>query len=425
MMKYNRGRIVTSLAAAIVLMLSGISAKAQLFDTTGMGSTWPVLTNSYESWLIGAFNAGRDTSDPADFGWGSYNLATHFIEGDSIYIIKTVQGNYKAISIDNLASGNYTISYGDLDGSSRTMKVLNRNGYNTKNFFYYSLDSETEKDLEPWTDNWDILFTKFLIEFPGFGSYPVTGVLHNRNVRVSQVEKPQGVAASITDTAQFPFSNNISTIGYDWKTSGPSGTTIHDSITYFVEDQYGNFNELVFAGYGGSGTGNISFTVNGQADSVSLGAGNVDQVYYSLENVGSAQKNQDKDWDIALFAQSSFSAIPIRINDVNGVELYVYPKGDIDLWNSVSLEEQPINLVSVFPNPASDLITLALSSELQNELQLEFVNVNGQVVHKVDQSITPGLQEIQVPVSGLEAGVYVLQITSGEFRASTRIVINP
>ena len=420
----NPTQLKTRLSSVFLLSLVMLTVKAQLFDTIGMG-TWPLLTNSYETWSVGAFNAGRDTSDPADFGWGSYNLATHLIEGDSIYIIKTVQGNYKAISIDNLASGIYTLSYGDLGGGSRTIKLLNRNSYSTRNFFYYALDSEMEKDLEPWTDNWDILFTKYLLEIPGFGFYPVTGVLHNRGVRVSQVEKPQGVAASIGDTALFPFSDNISTIGYDWKTSGPSGTTIHDSITYFVEDQFGNINELVFAGYGGSGTGNISFTVNGQPDSVSLGAGNSDQVYYSLESFGSVQTNQDNDWDIALFAQSSFSAIPVRINDVAGVELYVYPKADINLWNFVSLEEQEINVVSVYPNPASTVINIALHAGIDSDLQLDFININGQVVRHESQSLAEGMQELSIPVDGMDAGVYLLQLTSGDFSASMRIVINP
>lgn len=418
-----RGFSISSFFVVLLGLTIGHNAQAQLFDTTGL-ATWPMLTNSYETWMVGAFNQGRDTSDPADFGWGAYNLATHLIEGDSIYIIKTVQGNYKAISIDNLASGIYTVSYSDLSGSSRTIKILNRNPYSNKNFFYFSLDSEMEKDLEPWTDNWDILFTKYLLEIPGFGFYPVTGVLHNRGVRVSQVEKPQGVAANISDTANFPFSYDISTIGYDWKTSGPNGTVIHDSITYYVQDQLGNVNELKLTGYGGSGTGVINFSVNGTADSVVLGTGNADQVYYSLETGGSVQTNQDHDWDIALFAQSSFSAIPIRVNDVNGVELYVYPKADINQWNFVGLEESVMNLVSVYPNPANSAIKLALASEMTSDLRVELLNMNGAVVLQQDFSLSTGIQEIELPVAQVSRGMYLIRVTSDGYTATSRLMIH-
>ena len=413
------------LRISLMFLLSAVcfTANAQLFDTTGMG-TWPMLNNSYTSWMEGAFNANRDTSNPADFGWGEYNMSTHLIEADSVYIIKTVQGDYKAISIDNLASGIYTLSYADLSGASRTIKILDRSNYSAKNFFYYSIDNEVEKDLEPWTDDWDILFTKYPISIPGFGSYPVTGILHNRNVMVSEVHKPKGVAASITDTAQFPFSNDISTIGYNWKTSGPSGTVIHDSITYYVKDQMGNINELKITSYGGSGNGNIGFSVNGVQDSISLNTGNVDQVYYSLENLGSVQLNQDNDWDLALFAQSSFSAIPIRINEVGGGELYVYPNAGFNIWNSVNLAEVPTtNIISVYPNPASSVFHVALQSDFRDEVQLSLINTAGQLVSSRTVSEVQGLSTVQFSTESVEPGVYLLKVQGSNLNAVTRVIV--
>lgn len=412
------------LASLILSLCLAFGAEAQLFDTVGL-STWPTLTNSYETWMQGAFNAGRDTSDQADFGWGAYNLATHFIEGDSIYIIKTVQGNYKGVSIDQLASGVYTVTYSDLDGSNKTTKLLDRSSYGTKNFFYYALDTETIKDLEPWTEDWDILFTKYLIFFPGFGSYPVSGILNNRNVRVSQVEKDSGVSASINDTVQFPFSDDISTIGYDWKAAGPNGITIYDTLTFFVEDQMGNINELKLLGYAGSGTGAINFTVNGLADSIVMGAGNADQVYYSTQSLGAVQTNQDQAWDLALYAQSGFAAIPIRINDVAGVELYRYPNADISHWNTAGIDENDINLVSVYPNPASDFINIAIQSELTKDVAIQLININGQLEASYTRSVQAGMKEIQISSQNLTPGVYILQLKTENYTASTRLVIQP
>lgn len=401
-----------------VLAIS-FSANAQ-FDTTGING-WTKLYNSYETWLQGAFDANRNPNDPADFGWGNYDMSTHLITGDSIYIIHTVNDNYKAVSIDQISSGVYTITYSNLDFSNVVTKTLNRSSYGTKNFFYYSLDSEVIKDLEPATANWDITFTKYPIIYPGYGAYPVVGVLTNDGVRVSQVEFNTGVTPSVTDTINFPMSANISTIGYDWKDA--FNGIVHDTLAYYVEDQMGNINELMFTGYGGSSTGKMVFSVNGVKDSVVLGAGNADQVYYSLENMNVVSTNTDHDWDIALYAQSSFSNIPVRINDAHGAELYVYPNADIDYWNTVGVEEHTVNVISVYPNPASDFINVALQSDMPEEVMVDVIDAAGRVVASELINTHSGISEGRVSVSHLNAGLYTVQLSGNGFVATSRVVV--
>lgn len=68
------------------------------------------------------------------------------------------------------------------------------------------------------------------------------------------------------------------------------------------------------------------------SDSVSIGAGYANQVWYSLENgiKGTASKS---DWDLA-FEISGFAA-SIRINHAAGNELWGYPNGDTADWNNI------------------------------------------------------------------------------------------
>ncbi len=410
-----------STLALVVLALAGF---AQNFDTTGLAATWSKRYNSYETWEQGAFDAHRDANNPADFGWGFYDQLTHFIEGDSIYILKTVNGNFKAISIDQLASGNYTITYSNLDGSARATKTFTRSQYNTKNFFMYSLDLEQEKDLEPATDNWDIVFTKYLTFFPGFGGYPVGGVLHNRNVSVAQIETSAGVSATLADTVQFPFEDNISTVGYDWKDAFAG--VVYDTLTYFVKDQQGNINTLKFKSYRGSATGRYVFEVNGVADSISLNPGNVDQVYYSTQSGVQIASNTDHNWDIAFFAQSSFSAIPVRINEANGAELYRYPKADINYWNSIGLaEERSFELLSVYPNPTADRINLAAHARAGGNYQVALLDQTGRTVLTQTGRLDAGLSELSFSLSDLPGGMYVLRFTQDGVIASTRVLVQP
>ena len=69
----------------------------------------------------------------------------------------------------------YTFRYSDIDGSNEQTVNLDLAG-STKNFVYYSLDTNEEIDREPDQDKWDIVFTKYIDKSI---NYPVTGVLQN------------------------------------------------------------------------------------------------------------------------------------------------------------------------------------------------------------------------------------------------------
>ncbi len=407
-------KLLTTIAAAAF----AFSGYAQTFDTTGL-STWSNRYNSYKTWEQGAFDAARDANNPADFGWGEYDQLTHIIEGDSIYIIKTVNDTYKAIAINQLISGTYTITYSNLDGSNSITKTLNRSAYTTKNFFFYSLDNDVVKDLEPATDSWDITFTKYLTIFPGFGGYAVSGVLHNRGVQMAQIETNPGTAATLNDTVQYPFSTNISTAGYDWKDS--FNGIIYDTLTYFVKNQMGNINEVKFTEYGGSTTGKFGFTVNGVADSIFLGAGNKNQMYYSLQNKNLVSTNTDNNWDIALFAQSSFEAVPIRINEANGAELYIYPKATISYLGEDEIRS--LTVLSVYPNPAKSEINIVANANASGAYSAKLIDQSGKTLLLNEGNLTNGFSEVNIPLTNLPAGIYILQFNQDNTTATTRIVV--
>ncbi len=70
-------------------------------DTTGLYQ-WPVLYNSDTSWYYGAFDR-NDLGHP-DYGWGVYNMQTHDVMGDSLFIIKTGDGTFQKIFIEKRAA---------------------------------------------------------------------------------------------------------------------------------------------------------------------------------------------------------------------------------------------------------------------------------------------------------------------------------
>jgi len=217
---------------------------------------WKPLVNADTSWALGAFNQGNDGN--FDLGWGNYNIITHAVQGDSLYILETQAGVQKKIWIRSLSGGVFTFSISDLDGSNELTKNLAKSNYTDKNFGYYHVGSDQMVDLEPLNTSWDLLFTRYTGELSPGVYYPVTGALHNAGVEVAEVVTPNPQSAGY---AGEPMSHHINTIGYDWKTFNMTTFQydLADSTAYFIKAVDGNIWRVVFTAFEGSSTGNIVF----------------------------------------------------------------------------------------------------------------------------------------------------------------------
>lgn len=227
-------------------------------DTAGI-SSWPMVYDSDTAWGAGAFNTGK-TSDPMDLGWGIYSTITHHVVGDSLFVIKLTNGTMKKLQIESLASGSFNFKFANVDGTNEVNETVSKGSFSGRNFGYYSIRTETEINREPASSSWDFVFTKYVAElFPGT-YYGVTGLLSNAGVEVA---KMTGVAdvMNTTSNAGHTMSDDINTIGYDWKSYNSStwSFNIEDSLCYFVDDVDGNLWRLVMTGFGGSMTGEFIF----------------------------------------------------------------------------------------------------------------------------------------------------------------------
>ena len=87
--------------------------------------------------------------------------------------------------------------------------------------------------------------------------YSVTGVLSNSGVEVAKVDNIPS-PLTYTNYGAHNFTQEINSIGYDWKTF--SGTYVIDSDRlYFIRDYQQNIWRLVFTNFDGMSTGNIEF----------------------------------------------------------------------------------------------------------------------------------------------------------------------
>lgn len=225
-------------------------------DVTGIAN-WTQNHNSIKTWDIGAFNVGA-TGSQYDYGWGAYNPTTHYVTGDSIYVIKTLAGDYKKLWIQTLANGSYNFKYDDVNGGSLTTESVQLSGYSSKNYFYYSFDNSTVIDREPETGDWDFVAMKYSALQPQGVYYPVTGILTNRGIKTREASNTDVSVAAWND---FTEEEDIDVIGSDWKALNSSWTyDIVSELSYFITDRAGNIWQIIFTGFGGSANGNIDFT---------------------------------------------------------------------------------------------------------------------------------------------------------------------
>lgn len=357
--------ILTNGAAGVILYAypkSDTSGWATL-DTTGL-YTWKALYNSIKDWENGAFMANAGTFP--DYGWGTYNLTTHKLFGDSLFVIKLPDGSFRKIWIVEKDSpkNKYYVRYAKLDGSKDTIVMTDCNLYKTKEFVGYSISGNAVVDREPATTDWDLLFTKYVEKIsmgPGvFVDYPVMGVLTNDKVYVSEV---RGVNQQtyVDYTAHSFDSFNISIIGRDWKKSvgQPPVYSIVDTLVFFLSDKNGDMYKLYFKGFedGSSGEGKVSFSTK-------------------LLKLNSIQENN------------------VATN------------------------------MMIYPNPATTTnINLVYRFDDVKVFTLDVIDINGRIISTQKIFNKPGLNNVSLSNRNLGKGIYIARVSTGKNILSSRFIV--
>jgi len=219
------------------------------------------LYNADTSWTHGAFE--QNSLGHPDYGWGIYNMQSHDVIGDSLFVIQLGDGSFKKLWIKrkNSTENNYVIKYADLDGTSEMEKNIDASAYTGKNFIYYSLQTDEVLDREPDSESWDILFTKYVGLVPsseGMTPYNLTGVLANIGIQSAEIRNTD---PAIADYKNADFNTNIAEIGADWKSFDMEtfSWSLENNVSYFVETSGGNIYKMVFTSYEGQSTGVIGF----------------------------------------------------------------------------------------------------------------------------------------------------------------------
>lgn len=375
-------------SAAVVYPLTGLSAADKFgddltADTVGHTGSANALYNSIETWEEGAFNADGGSTQ-FDFGWGNYDMASHWVIGDKIYLVVTSTGAYQ-VWIETVKTFNSTgnpvanpptwiFHVANLDGTNRKDKELEmKPTYENKLFAYYKFSSDAFVNRDPDNSAWDILFTQYYEDLdpsPGTMFYKVTGVLSNDNRPVVRLTGTGVQGTAWNEATMAPqFDTAINVIGRDWKgsTSG-SGYNIKDSMTYFVKVANGDIWQLEFT----------YATQGATTDGSEPGA-------------------------VGLRKRKVFTNPPAAIKEVNAF----------------------VGNMLVVPNPVTNGSAYVLVDAKQNinDAVLTITDINGRIMLTANKNIKAGLQQLPVNVSQYTAGMYMINLSGAGFRISQKLVV--
>lgn len=331
----------------------------QTIDTNGYAS-WLRLHNSDETWEVGALNTTAGSFP--DFGWGVYNMSSHIVTGDSIYLVKFRSNGvdyFKKLFIERKQSSNWYFKFADIDGQNEVNDSLRSSDFSGANYMYYNLESASSLNREP--ANWDFTLTRYAALQINGTYFPSTGILTNIGVLTAKTVGKEVEDLTLEDTTSEGFSSNINVIGYDWKDYeiGQNGVVWYtdDSLAFFIQDRDKVLWKVVFTAFGGMADGKTIFNKTQLSPSVS-------------------------------------------VRDITSGILQT----------------------TVYPNPTQGKAQVLISTEKPSDALVSLIDINGRVIQSNQLQMNEGLNQHEINLDGLNNGVYFIKIIGNGFQSTERIV---
>ncbi len=148
---------------------------------------------------------------------------------------------------------NYVLQYADLDATTHKEVTISKN--TTHDFTFFSFNTESEVVVAPEKKNWDLNFTVFTNEIPGYGSYGYSDYVTNNtkaDAKVYMIDTDDASFTyenfSLTDVVNSNFTNDQRGVGSSWRNGGGPGSlpSLKDNVFYVVNDTDGNLYKLQF-----------------------------------------------------------------------------------------------------------------------------------------------------------------------------------
>ena len=353
--------IILNEATATLWAYPSDTADWNSFDTTGHLS-WEQLLNTDTSWTNGAFNVHRGAAGGLDMGWGVLNpLNNYWTFGDSLYLAKLSDNSFRKIWIVSLKTGVWEYKYANVDGSNEQSFTIDKSNYPNKNFVYHSMLTDQVIDREPDNTTWDIMFAKHVDYLSPSGIYQgVTSVFNNRNVWTAKAHETDSATAATSITPQTTFNQNITNIGREWK-------------TYNSSTGWAVYDSIAYFAFDNDSTNFYRIVFTG------FGGLATGKAYFNTEMLQTV--------------------------------------------SVVNYKNKIINF-SVYPNPATDNVTLLMDYYESSNMNISTVDLSGKMVYNEVQQLISGINQKTININQLKSGIYILRLQNDQLnstRANTQL----
>ncbi len=104
-------------------------------------------------------------------------------------------------------------------------------------------------------------------------------------------------------------------------------------------------------------------------------------------------------------------------------------KGNYIFYNDTVITSVQTDLASlpaftIYPNPASGNIMIGLKKVSPGDVQLALIDISGAIVKKERKTVLKGQQTLQMNVSYIPRGIYMLRLTNKDFTKTEKIIIH-
>lgn len=93
--------------------------------------------------------------------------------------------------------------------------------------------------------------------------------------------------------------------------------------------------------------------------------------------------------------------------------------------NSLANTEKVETQIKVYPNPATDFLTITFSGSFDLSPQFHLIDVQGKVLDIASMEVDATSGQVGLNLQGISAGLYTLEVTQGEEILHHRLVISP
>ncbi len=204
---------------------------SSITDTAGFleNRKWDEPSGNADSTAIGDW---RNTNNVYIVDRGYNELGTH-------------QG-FRKIQFQMVDDAKYSLRFAQLNEAGDTTLLITKDS--TYNFMFLSFATSGTLVVEPPKATWDLEFTSYThIFYNPTQPYLVTGCLLNRYSTRAVMDSVKVFSEiAYNDVSGYSLSDNINTIGYEWKTFNSGTYTTNPDLNYIILTQEGFYYKLHF-----------------------------------------------------------------------------------------------------------------------------------------------------------------------------------